>query len=264
MRTTSSPRPPRPGCGCGRALLVLSALCVAVVLAVSVVTHVDPPRRVPISAAIPPPPGTPAPAVDINASGRTSEKFHTWAQEISASTGIPISAVAAYANADVIARKSRPECHLDWTTLAGLGYVETRHGSYTGTPTTATIGPDGVVRPTIVGIVLDGSPGFENIPDTDGGALDGDTRFDRAVGPLQFIPTTWAKYGVDASGDGIADPNNIDDAAAGAMRLLCADQRDLSTEQGWRAAIMSYNNSTVYLNDVRVAAANYAVGQPPA
>ena len=108
----------------------------------------------------------------------------------------------------------------------------------------------------------DGSPGFAEIQDTDGGALDGDPEFDRAVGPMQFIPETWHRYGVDASGDGVADPHHIDDAAASAARLLCSGGRDLATAEGWTSAIRSYNQSDEYLRDVRDAAANYALNQP--
>src|SRR5699024_5291146 len=88
----------------------------------------------------------------------------------------------------------------------------------------------------IIGVQLDGSPGFAEIPDTDGGELDGDPEFDRAVGPMQFIPESWRKYGRDANGDGRADPNQIDDAAVASARLLCETGGDLSQAENWQRA----------------------------
>ena len=95
-----------------------------------------------------------------------------------------------------------PGCGIGWTTLAGIGSVESRHGTYDG----SSVDAFGQVAPIIRGIPLDGGPGVAEIPDTDGGAMDGDPVHDRAMGPMQFIPETWLKWGVDANGDGRVDP----------------------------------------------------------
>ena len=147
--------------------------------------------------------------------------------------------------------------------MAGIGYVETRHGTYSGKLFGgSSISENGVVEPPIVGVQLNGSPGLAEIKDTDGGRIDGDASFDRAVGPMQFIPGSWAIFGRDADGDGVPNPHQIDDAALSAANLLCAHGRDLSTPEGWTEAIRSYNSSTEYLTKVRNAAASYALEQP--
>ncbi|MBB1036218.1 lytic transglycosylase domain-containing protein [Dietzia sp. CQ4] len=237
------------------------ACAVALSLAAAVVASAcsyGPTREAPppIPPGIPPAAGAPVPAVDINAPGRTSDQLRPWAQGINEQMNIPVAALAAYGNAAETMRQTRPECNLAWTTLAGIGHVETRHGRYRG----ATLNDDGYALPPIIGIQLDGSPGFARIPDTDGGELDGDPEFDRAVGPMQFIPESWRKYGVDADGDGRADPNQIDDAAVAAARLLCTTGGDLSQAENWQRAVLAYNASREYLMDVRDAAAAYSVG----
>ena len=196
------------------------------------------------------------PTVDISAPGRTSLQLMDWATSINEPMNIPRAALAAYGNAAETMRQTRPECNLTWTTLAGIGHVETRHGRYRG----ASLNDDGFALPPIIGIKLDGSPGFADIPDTDGGRWDGDPEHDRAVGPMQFIPESWAKYGRDANGDGVADPNQIDDAAIGAARLLCENGGDLSVAENWQKAILAYNASQDYVMRVRDAAAAYSVG----
>ncbi len=113
-----------------------------------------------------------------------------------------------------------------------------------------------------MGIPLDGTNNTVRIEDTDGGLLDGDTEFDRAVGPLQFIPSTWEHFGLDADGDGVADPQQIDDAALSAANLLCDNDRDLAVEEDWLEAIYAYNNSRDYVTRVAKAANSYAVPQP--
>lgn len=253
------------GCGCLGFTTVAVLIIIGVVGALSAfVGPVNIPfSKKPIPENVPPAAAEAPLMINVHAPGRTSDQLAQWAAPISAATGIPEAALRAYGNAQVIASDSYPNCHLSWNTIAGLGQIETRHGTYTGDwLKPARIDDDGVARPKIVGVPLDGSPGFAEIRDTDGGKLDDDTEFDRAVGPLQFIPETWARYGVDASGDGVADPNQIDDAAATAARLLCSGERDLATPEGWTEAIRSYNQSDKYVRDVRDAAANYALNQP--
>lgn len=211
---------------------------------------------------VPPAPAAEVPAIDVHTPGRTSDKLQFWAEPIAKKTGIPVAAVRAYGNAELIAQQSYPECHLNWGTLAGIGFVETRHGTYSGQLfANRSIDDNGFVLPPILGPRLDGSPGFARLEDTDGGVLDGDQELDRAIGPMQFIPESWRVYGRDANGDGNADPNQIDDAAVSAANLLCAKGGDLATPEGWTAAIHAYNQSGEYLRNVRNAAASYALGQ---
>jgi membrane-bound lytic murein transglycosylase B len=119
------------------------------------------------------------------------------------------------------------------------------------------VGADGATRPSIIGPPLDGSPGVREILDTDGGRLDGDTTFDRAVGPMQFLPGTWARYGADGNGDGARDPNQLDDAALAAAAYLCADGRDTASGEGWWAGVLTYNRSVDYARLVWAAADRY-------
>ncbi|APT84425.1 hypothetical protein CAQU_04355 [Corynebacterium aquilae DSM 44791] len=248
------------------AVLALIMIVVMIGALIAVLAgRVDFPSNEPVPEDVPPAHGAQPPAIDIDAPGRTSVALYEWAAPIAADTGISVPALAAYANAQLIAEKSWPDCHLNWTTLAGIGYVETRHGTYTSKllGSKPSIDDNGFVTPIIVGVPLDGSPGFAEIRDTDQGKWDGDSEYDRAVGPMQFIPETFRTIGIDANGDGVADPNQIDDAAASAARYLCLDGRDLDTPQGWTKAIYAYNHSGDYLVKVRNAAAHYALREHP-
>nr|WP_246782664.1 lytic murein transglycosylase [Rhodococcus maanshanensis] len=215
--------------------------------------------RIAIPQGIPPGPGAPVPPIDINAPGRTADQLRDWAADQTDALGISATALEAYGYAAAVMAQSRPECGIGWTTVAGIASVESRHGTYRG----SSVAPRGDVSPQIRGIPLDGGPGVAEIPDTDGGAMDGDPVHDRAMGPLQFIPETWKRWGVDANGDGVANPDNIDDAALTAARYLCARGGDLTSEEGWRRALMAYNLSGEYLSDVRDRAAAYSVGTRP-
>ncbi len=96
--------------------------------------------------------------------------------------------------------------------------MESGHGTFGG----AAVAADGRIAPEIIGLRLDGAGPVAEIRDTDGGLLDRDTVYDRAVGPMQFIPGTWARSGADGDGDGRKDPHDIDDAALGTGQYLCA------------------------------------------
>ncbi|GAA5043153.1 lytic transglycosylase domain-containing protein [Nocardia callitridis] len=213
--------------------------------------------RTPVPEGIPPGPGAPLPPIDVDAPGRSAVQLAPWAEEQSDRLAIPATALEAYGYAAAVMRQSRPECGIAWTTVAGIGSVESKHGAHDGSRLRA----DGTVDPPIIGIPLDGAPGVAHVTDTDGGALDGDQVYDRAIGPLQFIPETWRRWGVDANGDGVVDPQNIDDAALTAARYLCASGGDLTSQQGWQQAMLTYNQSTNYLHTVRYRASAYSVGR---
>ena len=176
------------------------------------------------------------------------------------SSGIPVRVLRGYVAAAQVMAGRAPGCHLSWSLLAGIGRVESNHGRFGG----AVVGADGRVSPPIYGPLLDGSGGYPAIADTDGGRWDGNAQFDRAVGPMQFIPGTWAIYGADGNGDGVADPQNVDDAALAAARYLCAGGGDLSTQAGRWNAVYRYNHSASYVSLVLGLADSYASGTPTA
>ncbi|MBK0419115.1 lytic murein transglycosylase [Leucobacter sp. CSA1] len=159
----------------------------------------------------------------------------------------------AYAGAAVHMSTEQPGCGIGWNTLAGIGWVESEHGTIDG----GSIAGNGRASPPIVGIPLDGTS-TDRIHDTDEGALDGDPVWDRAVGPMQFIPSTWATWGADGNGDGIEDPQHIDDSALAAARYLCEVGGDLRQPENWIAAVAAYNDTVEYNNRVADAADHYA------
>ena len=176
-----------------------------------------------------------------------------WSSRVASATGIPRRALDAYAAAELVIDAEQPACGVGWNTLAGIGAIETDHGRHGG----AVLGDEGYPMPAIRGPQLDGN-GNAAIADTDGGAWDGDPVWDRAVGPMQFIPDTWSRWGADANGDGASDPNQIDDAALAAARYLC-HSGEMSSVDGWRTAIFSYNHLDTYVDDVAAVANSYAL-----
>ncbi|MFI7002915.1 lytic transglycosylase domain-containing protein [Nocardia sp. NPDC050175] len=171
--------------------------------------------------------------------------------------GIPGIAVAAYQNAERILAEENPTCAMPWSMLAGIGRVESTHAygkaDADGNPLTKVYGP-----------VLDGSLYGNNVVhDTDGGELDGLAGYDRAIGPMQFLPQTWKRYAADGNGDGIADPQNLFDAALTAGKYLCdggLNMRDLAQQS---KAILRYNNSMAYVANVMAWETSYANGVAP-
>lgn len=188
-------------------------------------------------------PGTPAaPAADI----------------LVGALGIPELVLQAYRDAEATLATTTPGCRLPWHLLAAIGRIESGHaGGGRTTVTGTTVSP-------ILGPVLDGRSAADAvIRDTDGGALDGNSDFDRAVGPMQFIPGTWASYAADGNGDGVSDPNNVFDAALAAGNYLCSGGLDMANPADATVAVLRYNNSAAYTSNVLAWSAAYSGGAAP-
>lgn len=171
--------------------------------------------------------------------------------------------LAAYVGAVEQLPEVAPQCTgLTWPVLAGIGQVESGHARG------SQIDGDGYTDPAIVGPRLDGSGAGGNttpIYDTDGGRWDDDGEYDRAVGPMQFIPTSWELYGRQAAGarevdeTGLGDPHNVRDAALAAAVHLCGfTPTDLSDPAQRRQAVLRYNQSERYADEVLGWAEQYA------
>ncbi|MGE3622073.1 MAG: lytic transglycosylase domain-containing protein [Acidimicrobiia bacterium] len=165
----------------------------------------------------------------------------------------PLVALDAYWRGAEEVGRSQPTCGLRWWGLAGISRVEGRHGTYGG----SSLDGRGETTVPIIGIPLDGTSGTRLIADSDGGSLDGDPVYDRAVGPMQFIPTTWARWAADGNGDGTASPHNLYDAALAAARYLCAGRAGLDGDDGLREGYFSYNRSEAYVETVLGHARQY-------
>ena len=200
------------------------------------------------------PSGTPsATPPGLGIGGRPADALATWAQQISSRINVSTTALQAYGYAELVIARTTPSCRLSWTTLAAIGSIESNHGQHNG----AILFPDGQALPKIYGPPLNGKNNNKLIRDTDQGLLDSDTTYDRAVGPMQFIPSTWKTHGADADNDGVKNPHDIDDAALAAGNYLCSGNRDLTTAAGWWNAILSYNNVQAYAQQVFDTANRY-------
>ena len=168
---------------------------------------------------------------------------------------IPGMALAAYRKAEQSMAIASPGCGVSWNLLAGIGRIESSHANGGATDSSGT-----AVRP-IYGPTLDGSlPGNEIIVQSNQG---GRTVYARAMGPMQFLPGTWSRYASDGDGDGRADPQNLFDATLAAARYLCSGGLNLRNQAQVLTAILRYNNSLAYAQNVLGWAAAYATGVAP-
>lgn len=172
--------------------------------------------------------------------------------------GIPAINFDAYRNAERILHEENPSCGMYWTLLAGIGQVESNHANG------GRADDHGNLFEPVIGLPLNGSlPGQAVITDTDGGVLDGDTVYDRAVGPMQFIPTTWNHYAGDGNGDGFADPQNLYDSTLTTARYLCDGGLDMHNLAHASKAVHRYNQSMAYVANVLAWSGAYSTGITP-
>jgi membrane-bound lytic murein transglycosylase B len=230
-----------------------AALGIALVLAIGVVGYAAyrpsssaPLLIAPTGVAVDPSHAAAAPASHPAADGGADSVATVdpqWVTTYSVRTGIPAPALTAYADAAL-----RAPCNVGWTTLAGIGWVESANGTVGG----RQLNTDGLPTTPIRGPSLSGVQGLAAIPRASGHG------WQQALGPMQFLPSTWHTWATDGDGNGIANPQDVDDAAAAAARYLCASGADLQTGGGWSSAVFSYNHSQRYVQAVYDAAETYA------
>ncbi len=114
---------------------------------------------------------------------------------------------------------------LDWAILAGIGKVECDHGR-------------------------DPDPSCTK---------EGAVNSAGAGGPMQFLASTWARYGVSAQGGGRPDRWNPADAIFGAANYLRAS----GAPGNYKAAIYAYNHASWYVEEVESWAARYRGSSTP-
>ncbi|MDP9389090.1 MAG: bifunctional lytic transglycosylase/C40 family peptidase [Actinomycetota bacterium] len=158
--------------------------------------------------------------------------------------------------------QASPACAgLPWQVVAAVGWVESRHARVRLDPiTNEWRGVDprtGDTEAPILGPALDGSARTRAIPATrESTAYTGDPRWDHAIGPMQFLTSTFRAWALDGSGDGVTDPHNAFDAIATAGRYLCNGSSRLDSLD---AALRRYNNSAAYVAAVQDKALAYGM-----
>jgi membrane-bound lytic murein transglycosylase B len=197
---------------------------------------------------------------------RPPTSFHVAAATISAppppmivnspgALGIPMIALSAYRNAEQKMALAAPGCGISWNLLAGIGRIESGHAGG------GAVDARGTAVYPIYGPALDGTlPGNEVIIQS---SVGNGVTYARAMGPMQFLPGTWARYASDGKGDGTADPQNLFDSTLAAARYLCSGGLNLRDPAQVMAAILRYNNSMSYAQNVLGWAAAYATGVVP-
>ncbi len=227
---------------------------------------VFPGRTAPVHAVITPVAAVAASGIDLSgpvviAMKRPPTSFRVAVATISAppppmivnspgALGIPAMALSAYRNAELKMAAAAPGCGVSWNLLAGIGRIESMHANGGATDARGT-----AIQP-IYGPTLDGTlPGNEIIIQSSVGNR---VTYARAMGPMQFLPGTWARYATDGDDDGVADPQNLFDSTLAAARYLCSGGLNLRDPAQVMAALLRYNNSMPYAQNVLGWAAGYA------
>ncbi|NMO00478.1 lytic transglycosylase domain-containing protein [Gordonia sp. TBRC 11910] len=182
-----------------------------------------------------------------------SVQLRAWSQLHSEPYGIPVRVLQAYAYAAAAMDKAVPGCGIGWSTLAAIGEVSSDHGSASG----ASVDANGNVSPKLRGLSQANPAHATPVADTDAGRYDGNSLIDVTMGPMQMMPSKWEQFATDANNDGVADPDNFDDAALTVARFLCAAGGDLRKSDGWAAAVAQYNSTPGLVEKVHAYAGRY-------
>lgn len=176
---------------------------------------------------------------------------------------IPRIVLEAYQHAAEVFATTDPACKISWQDLAALGRIESGNAQHGSTRLAA----DGETTPPILGPPLDGTAGNQALAKPAGLAYDdGSGPWERAVGPMQFLPTTWAVYGMVGIADHtVPDPNNAFDASMGAANVLCHDAwpQGMESLAGIKQAYFSYNHSASYVAEALANALDYGATITP-
>jgi len=202
--------------------------------------------------------------------------YHQRLESFVDGSDVPLVALNAYVRATRTLAETDPGCGIHWSQLAGIGRIESFHG-YFGD---STLDVNGQTTEDIRGLALDGrilsGPTTGTVPDatgrteetagvsrlalirdTDNGFYDGDRTFDRAVGPMQFIPSTWRLFTSDGNDDGESDPQNIYDSSLAAATYLCDAAGSMLTTDGEQRGYFAYNHDLTYSANVTQAGRGY-------
>jgi hypothetical protein len=173
-----------------------------------------------------------------------------------AGTDIPQIVLQAYQHAADMSAFLHPSCHLSWQDLAALGRIESDNAQHANT----RIAANGDTYPPILGPPLDGSGGNAALPLPPLSYYDGPGPWEEAVGPMQFLPTSWTSVAMVGGSDPTPDPNNVFDAAISAANYLCravGPAGRLDTTSGLETAYYSYNHSDSYVAEALSNATYY-------
>lgn len=182
-----------------------------------------------------------------------SMQLSGWSELHSDPYDIPERALQSYAYAAAAMDRSAPNCGIGWSTLAAIGEVSASNGSADG----ASVDENGSLSKRLRGLAQANPRNTKPISDTDGGQYDGNATIDLTMGPMQILPSRWEQFATDGDNDGVADPDNFDDATLTAARFLCAAGGDLRQPQGWTAAVTQFNSTPGFVDKVHAKAVLY-------
>ena len=175
------------------------------------------------------------------------EAVSDWSRQRAEPYGIPERQLRAYAYA-AWRVEADEDCAVGWPTIAAIAQVASDHGR----AQESSVDENGITTKPLRGLRVMKMPPVV-VPDTDGGATDGDTVNDVAVGPMQIMPSRWEQYSVAVEEGRKPNPDSIDDASLTAARLLCSAGNPASPE-GWDEGVKRFFYSAEQIKAVHAVA----------